>query len=211
METYQPKLTFQMRFSRFILSLFNWKVVANIPTTKKFVIVGGFHTSNWDFPLALLTMWGMGVKLHFVGKQILVNNPFGWIMKYWGIVAVDRSKPGNFVQQMAKLFEERDELRLTLAAEGTRSKQEYWKTGFYYMALEAKVPIVFAYIDSVTRTSGIDGYYLIPSGDMKADFRKVIAYFEGKEGLKPNRQEPVRFRILEEENHVTRTDTEHRF
>ena len=210
METYQPKLTFRMRFARFILSLFNWKVVANIPKTDKMVVVGGFHTSNWDFPLALLTMWGMGVKLHFVGKQILINNPFGWLMKYWGIVAVDRSKPGNFVQQMAELFEEREELRLTLAAEGTRSKQEYWKTGFYYMALEANVPIALAYIDSVSRTSGIDGY-LIPSGDMKADFRKVVAYYEGKEGLRPKRQEPVRFKILEDEGHLTSAAIKDRF
>lgn len=187
------KRTPMMRFCRFVLSLFGWRVVRNLPPTKKFVMVGAWHTSNWDFPLAVLAMGGLGVKLNFIGKQSLVSGPFGWFMKWLGVIGVDRATTKNFTQKIAELYKTRDELRIVVPAEGTRSKAEYWRTGFYYIALEAKVPIAFAFIDAATKTIGVDGYFM-PSGNRDEDLQKVIDFYKDKRGLKPHKQAEIKFR-----------------
>jgi 1-acyl-sn-glycerol-3-phosphate acyltransferase len=190
-------LTPMMRFCRFILSLFGWRVVQNLPPTNKFVMVGAWHTSNWDFPLAVLAMGAMGIKLNFIGKQELLQGPLGGLMKRLGVIGVDRAKTTNFTQKIAELYKTMDELRVVVPAEGTRSKAEYWRTGFYYIALEAKVPIAFAFIDAATKTIGVDGYF-IPTGKRDEDLQKVIDFYKDKRGLKPHKQAEIKFRPPQE-------------
>jgi 1-acyl-sn-glycerol-3-phosphate acyltransferase len=191
------KLTPIMRVCRFILGLLGWRVVRNLPPTKKFVMVGAWHTSNWDFPLAILAMGGMGIKLNFIGKQSLVSGPLGWVMKRLGVIGVDRATTKNFTQKIAELYETMDVLRIVVPAEGTRGKAEYWRTGFYYIALEAKVPIAFAVLDATTKTIGIDGYF-VPTGNRAEDLQRVIDFYKDKRGLKPERQAEIKFRPAEE-------------
>jgi 1-acyl-sn-glycerol-3-phosphate acyltransferase len=190
-------LTPIMRFCRFILGLFGWRVVRNLPPTNKFVMVGAWHTSNWDFPLAILATGGLGIKLNFIGKQELLDGRLGWLMKRLGVIGVDRATTKNFTQKIAELYETMDELRVVVPAEGTRSKAEYWRTGFYYIALEAGIPIAFAFLDAATKTIGIDGYF-IPTGDRDKDLQKVIDFFKDKRGLKPSRQAEIKFRPPQE-------------
>jgi 1-acyl-sn-glycerol-3-phosphate acyltransferase len=190
-------LTPIMRFCRFILGLFGWRVVRNLPPTNKFVMVGAWHTSNWDFPLAILATGGLGIKLNFIGKQELLDGRLGWLMKRLGVIGVDRATTKNFTQKIAELYETMDELRVVVPAEGTRSKAEYWRTGFYYIALEAGIPIAFAFLDAATKTIGIDGYF-IPTGDRDKDLQKVIGFFKDKRGLKPSRQAEIKFRPPQE-------------
>ena len=190
-----------MRLARLVLRLFGWRVVANLPPDKKYILVGAWHTSNWDFPLAIFAMWGIGVKLHFLGKQELIDGKLGWLMKRLGVIGVDRGKTVNFVKEMADVFANRDELRLVVAAEGTRSHADYWRTGFYYMALEANVPIAFGFIDSVAKEVGIDGYFL-PTENRDKDFHKIKLFFESKRGLKPHKQGTVKFKELEPQEDV---------
>ena len=187
------KPTFTMRLSRWILGLFGWKVILNIPKTKKFVAVGAWHTSNIDFFLAVLAAGAMGLPLKFIGKQALVDGKLGWLMKRLGVIGVDRSKSNNVVEQIAKKFEKSEELYLVVPAEGTRSKAEYWKTGFYYMALAAKVPIAFGTLDASKKEVGIFGW-IEPTGNREEDFAKIIDYFKDKRGLKPQNQAEIKFR-----------------
>jgi 1-acyl-sn-glycerol-3-phosphate acyltransferase len=177
--------------------LLGWRVVRNLPPTNKFVMVGAWHTSNWDFPLAILAMGGLGVKLNFIGKQELIDGQLGWLMKRLGVIGVDRSKTKNFTQKIAELYTTMDELRIVVPAEGTRSKAEYWRTGFYYIALEAKVPIAFSFIDAATKTIGVDGYF-IPTGNRDEDLQKVIDFYKDKRGLKPHKQAEIKFRPPQE-------------
>ncbi len=190
----QPTLL--MRFCSFVLGLFGWQVVKHVPPSPKYVVVGAWHTSNWDFPLAVLAAGAMGLKLNFIGKQELVTGKLGWMMKRLGVIGVDRSQRNQFVQTMAKLFETSDELRVVVPAEGTRSKSEYWRTGFYYMALAAKVPIAFGFVDSVKKQIGIDGYFM-PTGNRDEDLQKVLDFFKDKKGLKPHKQGVAKFKPLE--------------
>lgn len=165
----------------------------HIPKTKKFIVVGAWHTSNYDFVIAVLAAGAMGLPLRFIGKQALLDGKLGWLMKHLGIIGVDRSKRNNFVNQIAEKFKNSEELIIVVPAEGTRSKVEYWKTGFYYMALAANVPIAFGTIDTVKHEIGIYGWFL-PTGNREKDLQKVIDYYKDKRGVKPQNQAEIKFK-----------------
>ncbi len=167
------------RLSRFILQLVGWSTEANLPPTSKYVLVGAFHTSNWDFILALLLTWAIGIRIHWVGKDSLFRGPMGWVMRRLGGVPVDRKARHNYVQQLIDIFAERDELILTIAPEGTRGKSPYWRTGFYYVALGAQVPIALGYVDYERRIGGV-GASFMPTGDIHADMETIRAFFADK-------------------------------
>lgn len=165
--------------SRFLLKLAGWRVEAKLPATPKYVIVGAFHTTNWDFVLALLITWAMGIHIHWVGKDSLFRGPMGWVMRRLGGIPVDRRSRHNYVQQMVDIFAARDELILTIAPEGTRDKTPYWRTGFYYVALGAQVPVALGYVDYKRRIGGIGGSFM-PTGDIQADMEVIRSFFADK-------------------------------
>lgn len=144
------------------------------------------HSSNWDFPLTLAIARLSGVKIQWLGKAQLFKGPMGPIMRRLGGVSIDRSAATGMVSSLAAEFAARDSLVLVVPAEGTRSKTEFWKSGFYRIAQEAKVPIVCAFVDSATRTGGF-GPVIQPSGDLTADMDIVRAFYAGKVGLSKGR------------------------
>lgn len=185
-------VTWTMRLCRALLRLGGWRVVVDTPPGDKYVVVAAWHTSNWDFPLAVVTAGAMGLPLHFIGKKELVDGRLGWLMTRLGVIGVDRSRRTRFVDRVAEEFRRRDTFHLVVPAEGTRGPTEYWRTGFYYMALAADVPIAFGVVDVATRTVGIDGWFR-PSGDRDADLERVRAYYADKRGLKAHNMGPIRF------------------
>jgi len=193
----RPQTPWQ-RFGVWALQRLGWTAVMAPAPGKKFVLVGYPHTSNWDFLYALL--WGMasGTRFRWVGKKQLFPPVIGVVMKWLGGIPVDRSRAGgDFVSQVARIFDQHDNLWVVVAAEGTRSRAEYWKTGFYYMALEAKVPIALAYLDYAKKEVGIGGYFT-PSGNLEADFAQIKAFYADKVGLDPSKQSPIRLRDKKE-------------
>ncbi len=131
--------------------------------------------------------------MSWVGKAALFQGPLRPIMLRLGGIPVDRDRSKNFVSKVADLFETRDELFLVIATEGTRSKAEYWKTGFYYIALEANVPLAMTYMDWKRKEVGIDDYFM-PTGDLTKDFEQIKASFKDKKGFDPNKQSPIRLK-----------------
>ncbi len=127
-------------FSNFFLKLLGWHVLPNSISQKKYIIIGAPHTSNWDFPLALLALSAMGVRFSWIGKHSLFNPPFGGFFRFLGGIPVNRNIRLSFIDNMTLLFNENDNLKLAIAPEGTRSKKNHWKTGFYYIAVAARVP-----------------------------------------------------------------------
>jgi 1-acyl-sn-glycerol-3-phosphate acyltransferase len=170
-----------------------WKIQIDEPPPVRCVIAGAPHTSNWDFLLALLFMLATGLDLRFVGKHTLFRWPFGRLMRALGGIPVDRRATENFVEQMVAAFNTRDPLRLTMAPEGTRGRATHWRTGFYYIALGAAVPIVLGYVDYGRRVMGL-GPTLHPTGDIDADFEIIRAFFAGITGKHPERQGTVQAR-----------------
>jgi 1-acyl-sn-glycerol-3-phosphate acyltransferase len=176
-----------------ILRLLGWKVEARLPKARKFVLVGAPHTSNWDFILMLLILNALGLPLNWVGKDSLFNGSFGGLMRRLGGIPVDRSVRNGFVDQMVAEFERRESMILVVAPEGTRGKSEYWKTGFYYIAQGARVPIALGYVDYAQKIGGI-GTSLQPSGDIQADMLPIARFYAGITGKHPQLQGEIRIR-----------------
>ena len=175
--------------SKIILKLIGWHVDATLPKEKKFVVIGAPHTTNWDLPIGLLCFWSLPIHLTWVAKKQLFVGPLDYLFRAMGGIPVHT----GFIEQIAQQFDQREEMIFGLTPEGTRSKTEYWKTGFYYIALQAKVPICLAYVDFPSRTFGL-GEMIIPSGDINKDFEIIKAFYQDKRGKRPENQGPVQIK-----------------
>ncbi len=175
-------------FKWIYFKLLGWKVVGNTTmskdSVKKAVLIAAPHTSWWDFVLALILRQVVGIKSNFVGKKELFTWPFGYYFRSIGGAALDRTSGQNKVQAIAALFKERDEFRLALSPEGTRKKVTEWKTGFYYIAKAANVPIIMFTLDFENKQNRVsEPFYL--SDDFEADLKFIKSFFEGVKGKVP--------------------------
>ena len=165
--------------------LLGWKIVGNTnfskDTIKKAVIIALPHTSWHDFYIGILLRKIVGIKTNFVAKKELFRWPIGYYFKAVGGKALDRTPGQNKVEAIAKLFEGATEFRLALAPEGTRKKVDEWKTGFYYIAKAAKVPIIMFTLDFGKKQNKISEPFY-PTDDMDADFKFMKAFYKGVEG-----------------------------
>ena len=173
-------------FAKFILyNILGWKLENDFPQDiKKYVVIAAPHTSWVDFPIAILSRMASGTMIHFIGKGSLFKPPFGFFFKMLGGTPVDRSTSNNLVDAVINVFNEKDEFRLGLSPEGTRKKVDKWKTGFYYIAKGANVPIVMATLDFENKKIKIsEAYY--PTIDKNEDFKVFHSFFEGVKGKNP--------------------------
>ena len=139
-------------FWKTVLNLFGWKTDVDFPyhQLKKFVIIVGPHTSNWDF-IVLLTYRSIAriEGTHFLAKKELFDSPFGFVFRWLGGTPVDRKSSNNVVDQVAEIFKAHEEFAIALSPEGTRKKVDKLKTGFYFIAKAAQVPIIMVGIDAI--------------------------------------------------------------
>jgi hypothetical protein len=178
------------RVSFAVLRAFGWKIVLAQPVPMKCVIVFYPHTSNWEFAIGILTKSAVGMNIRYVGKDVLFRWPFGGLFRRWGGIPVNRRLSTGFIGQMREEFERHDEFRLAIAPEGTRSRTEFWRSGFYHLARAAGVPVALAFIDYPTRRIGV-GAYVDLSGDPAQDMRRIAAFYADKRGHHPENQGPV--------------------
>jgi 1-acyl-sn-glycerol-3-phosphate acyltransferase len=162
--------------------ILKWSLKGDFPShLKKCVIIVVPHTSWWDFLLGLLVRKVWQEEINYIGKKSLFDSPFGWFFKWTGGAPVDRGKSNDSVSAIAKIFEERDKFRLALSPEGTRKKVTQWKTGFYFIAKAAKVPIIMVAFDYGKKQIKISGEHF-PTNDQEADFQTFEAFFKGVKG-----------------------------
>lgn len=173
-------------FSKFIFTkVLGWKLVGEFPNDlKKYVAIGAPHTSWHDFPIAILARNTGDAKVNFIGKASLFNSPFGFIFKKLGGAPVDRSKSNNLVDAIVQLFDSKEVFRLALSPEGTRKKVAKWKTGFYYIAKGANVPIVMFTLDFGRKQVAVSKPYYL-TDNMEEDFNFMHNYYEGVVGKVP--------------------------
>ncbi|MBN1454492.1 MAG: lysophospholipid acyltransferase family protein [Anaerolineales bacterium] len=181
------KTPLSRRLAHFILRLIGWRTHVIHPHTSRYVLIGAPHTSNWDFGLMLLLMAAEQLPIRFMGKDSLFRGPLGPLMRSLGGIPVNRRERTRLVDQIAAKFEEYDDLIIGIAPEGTRSKTSHWRTGFYYIALKARVPIAMAYLDYGNKIIGV-GSNFMPCGDLKADFEIIRKFYTGIVGKNPNKQ-----------------------
>jgi 1-acyl-sn-glycerol-3-phosphate acyltransferase len=175
------------RIAGFILKLIGWKVSGSVPDhIKKCVIIAAPHTSNWDFIIARIIYWRLGVPVKFLIKREAFDHPLGGLVKRIGGIPVDRRKSNNLVEQVAELFDHYDVLNVIITPEGTRKLVTEWKKGFYYIALKAKVPIVIGFIDYKNKIGGF-GPVLYPSGNYDSDFEIIRNFYLDKTARHPEK------------------------
>ena len=165
------------------LRLAGWKVEGTLPAAaSRSVLIAAPHTSNWDLPYTLMVGFALHLNLYWMGKASLFAPPFGALMRWLGGIAVDRSKANNLVAASAQALREADgPLQLVVPPEGTRGRTRQWKTGFYFIAMEAKVPIVLAYMDYERKVAGL-GPLFTPTGDVERDMEEVKRFYAGVKG-----------------------------
>lgn len=170
-----------------IMRFTGWRVAGNIPNLPKFVIIVAPHTSNWDFVHGMAAAFALGLRISWMGKNALFKKPFGGVMRWLGGVSIDRSAPHGVVKQTVDIFSSRPQLVLGITPEGTRSKVDHWKMGFYHIAKGSGLPIVPVYFDYPKRTIGF-GELLIPGDDADSDFQIIVDFYRGHLGKRPQNQ-----------------------
>ncbi len=178
------------RLSAFILyKLWGWKCTGRYPhDTAKLVLIVAPHTSNWDFPVGVLVRSAEHINAYFVGKHTIFVWPFGIFMrKFMRGIPVDRRTRGNFVDSTAALFEDRDYLHIVISPEGTRKKVDRYKTGFYYIAKKAKVPIALCTFNWEKKEIYYDPELFYPTDDEAADIAFLWNYYKGINGYNPEK------------------------
>jgi 1-acyl-sn-glycerol-3-phosphate acyltransferase len=177
-------------FSIAFLKLTGWKVEGSLPANAaKCVLIAAPHTSNWDLPYTLMVAFVLRLNVYWMGKHNIFKPPFGPVMRWLGGIAVNREQSNNLVAASAEALKAADGMvQLIVPPEGTRSKSRYWKTGFYYIALGAQVPIVMAYLDFAHKRGGL-GPVLAPTGDVEKDMATVKAFYAPIQGKHTDRFE----------------------
>lgn len=159
-----------------------WKIEGRWPKElPKMVTIEVPHTSYWDFPIGILLRKILGVEIQWAGKDSLFKFPLGIIARWMGGVPVVRSKSTNFVQALVEVYNNNDKMNICLAPEGTRAKVDKLKTGFYFVAVGAKVPIFMVKFDFKNRIVWMrEPFY--PTGNFDEDMSIIDNYFAGTQG-----------------------------
>lgn len=188
-----PRRMLRRLLARLFLRVTGWEAEGARPDARRYVLIAAPHTTNWDFPYLLAFAEHFGMRISWLGKASLFRPPFGVIMRALGGVSIERARSENRVSAMARTFDDYEDLGLVVPAEATRSRAEYWRSGFYYIALEANVPIVFGYLDYARKRGGI-GPAFVPTGDIARDMDVVRAFYGDKRGKHPEAFGPIRLR-----------------
>ncbi|MCP4442019.1 MAG: acyltransferase [Aureispira sp.] len=179
---------------KLFLKLFGWKFIGEAPPEvhKQCVLIAAPHTTNWDYPFAVATMSALGVKIRYTIKKEWMHFPLRLFFGPMGGIGINRTpkNPGDkrpsMVEAIADLFNEHEKLCIMVPAEGTRSLRKQWKTGFYYIALTANVPIVLGYLDFEKKISGI-GKVIYPTGNLEKDMGEIMEFYKDIKGKHPKK------------------------
>ena len=165
------------------LGLIGWKIDNHWDLNiDQCVMIAAPHTSNWDALYARLALKALGVNVRITIKDSYMKLPLGPFVRAMGGIGINRrpKKEGearpSMVELMSDLFKTHEKLVMLVTPEGTRAKQEKWKTGFYHVAINAGVPIALAYMDYDKKTTGV-GKIIYLTGDYEKDMAEIMAFY----------------------------------
>lgn len=173
-------------FFFYMFTLFGWKIEGSFPSDlKKYIIAVAPHTSNWDFVIGVMARSILRLqRAKFLGKDSLFKPPFGWFFRWLGGYPVDRTRRHDMVQQVVDIFKKHDEFVLAMAPEGTRKKVDKLRTGFYFIAKGAGVPIIPVGFDFRIKKV-IIGDPVVPTDQIDLDLKKLIEFYSDISGKNP--------------------------
>jgi len=170
------------------LKLAGWRIEGELPKgVRKCVLIAAPHTSNWDLPYTLMTAFVLRLNVYWMGKASIFRPPFGPVMRWLGGIAVQREQSNNLVAASIEALNAAEgSVQLIVPPEGTRGKTSHWKTGFYYIAAGANVPILLAFMDYADKRAGL-GPVFRPTGDIERDMAVIKAYYAPLQGKNAHR------------------------
>ncbi len=159
-----------------IYKALGWQVLGQAPTVPKALWAVVPHTSNWDFPVGLWLREELGINIGFLAKSSLFTWYTGWLFRALGGTPVYRDKSRNMVDAVVATFNQHERLHVAISPEGTRKNVDQLKTGFYYMALGAKIPLILVgWSLKQGRIYISEPFYV--SGDLDSDLEKMAAFY----------------------------------
>ncbi len=173
--------------SLIVMKIVGWSIDGEQPVHNKYILLAAPHTSNWDFPLIIMVALRLKLDVHWMGKDTLFRFPLKAIMTWLGGIPINRSQANNVVDQMVDQFNHRDSLIVLVPPEGTRSKVDRWRTGFYHIALQAKLPVVLGFVDAGTKKIGF-GPEFYPTGNIDEDLAEMKIFYGQITGINPENQ-----------------------
>jgi 1-acyl-sn-glycerol-3-phosphate acyltransferase len=191
--TTEPRPPLVQRCARALLRAFGWRSVLVPPPAPKGIIVVYPHTSNWDFIIGVLYKIGAGLPARWMAKDTLFRWPVRRLFLRIGGIPINRREHTGFVSAILAEFARHEWMWLAVAPEGTRSRTDHWKSGFYQIALAGHLPVGLGYIDYGTRTVGIDTYLTL-TGDPGHDFARLRAFYADKHGRRPENEGAIQLR-----------------
>lgn len=184
-------MTLTQRLARFVAHLIGWKILDLAELPRKAVVIGYPHTSNWDLACVVLGMAALGFTPRWAGKDTMFKGWRGPLMRKLGGIPVNRRERTSFVGRMAQEFSASDKFLMVIAPEGTRGLAQGWKSGFYHIALAAKVPVLAGVADYARKEVGIAAV-LMMSGDEAADMAAIAQAYQGRQGHTSARASPIK-------------------
>ncbi len=169
-----------------IFKLKGWKAEGLRPDIPKYVVIAAPHTSNWDFIYAVCLSLIFRISPLIMMKDVWFRGPMGPFLRWLGALPIRRAGANNVVAQSIKAFQDRERLAMIVPPSGTRARVTRWKTGFYFIALGARVPILLGYLDYERKAGGI-GPLVTPTGDIDADMKEIRKFYAGITGKYPNK------------------------
>lgn len=178
-----------------VLRVAGWRFEGELPREKKYVCIAYPHTSNWDGFLMITVATQLGLKARWMIKESWTKGMLGAALRDLGAIGIDRSRAHSVVAQMVAEFARHEEFVLGVPPEGTRSRTEYWKSGFYHIAVGARVPVVPAYIDFGQKRAGM-GPPMMMTGDTCADMDRLREFYGSLQlrAYSPENVGPIRLR-----------------
>jgi len=165
--------------------ILRWKMEGYLsPNIKKSIIIVVPHTSWHDFYIGALIRRIVDLEIHFIAKKELFDSPFGWYFKWMGGSPIQRNSKQNKVEEVTALFKSKETFRLAIAPEGTRKKVLKWRTGFYYIAVSANVPIISIAFDYDSKTVKISNPFY-PTGNIEEDLVVLRDFYKDVVGKIP--------------------------
>lgn len=168
-----------------------WKLEGNVPHAG--ILVGAPHTSAWDWVAMLAIAWANGTRPKVLIKHSYFKGLYGPILRATGGIPLDRDNPGATIRALLQEAKGDEPFLLVIAAEGTRERGKYWKSGFYRISQQTGLPVTLGFVDGPSKTLGM-GPTFTPTGNVNADMDLVRAFYADKRGIRPEHRTEPRLR-----------------
>ena len=172
------------KIARFGINISGWTIKGKVPDEERIVIIAAPHTSNWDFILAMLTIFGLNIKVRWLGKNSIFKPGFKLFFEWLGGIPVYRDDPSTLIEKVVNIVKKEKSIVIAMTPEGTRKKVKRWKTGFLRIAKQTQSKILLISIDAPTKSIEI-GKIFNPSGNSEEDLAYIQNYYSAFRGINP--------------------------